>query len=478
MSIRSTLWLSTSLAALLLTVDTGTAQQVTVRPGVYLPPGSVVLNPASRGPLIVNPSSGQEQPGYSHTNIKLVIPPGGYPQFKENTIGPPYSGYLAETPASLGCVYQTGLASADAGKGCNPNLVTALPTGGAHAIALVDAYHYPTAAADLATFDAQFGLAAANFTVIYGTGNPSGGCANGTQPPGDGGNGWNIEAALDIEMAHAMAPSAHIYLVEANSNYYNDLANAEQVATKCVAAAGGGQVSNSWGSAEFDGETSYDTYFTGDDVIYLASAGDGPGVEYPCASPNVICVGGTTISRNGSTGFFLNEAVWNSDYDFVGTGGGISALEPRPAYQNFMSSIVGSRRGVPDLAAVADPETGPWIYNSESEWGGWGQIGGTSVASPLLAGLLNRADDFWRSSYKALDIIYRKGQARILGSVVTEITSGLCGSAYLAGTYPHAYNPTNDPANIQAVSGIHWSDCTGWGTLKDSGTPDGLAATP
>ena len=473
-SMRTLLWIFSSLAALLLTFDTGMAQ-VALVPGVTLRPGWVVLNPNSARPMIVSPASNQEaRPGHAHTNIKIAIPRGGYPTIQPNiVVGPPYSGYLAETPASLACIYQTGLGGVDAGKGCNPNLVTAHTTGGFGAIALVDAYDYPTAAADLAVYDSQFGLAAANFTVIYGTGSPASGCVSGTAPPGDGGNGWNIESSLDIEMAHAVAPSAHIYLVEANSSSYSDLFNAVQVAAKCVQAAGGGYVSMSFGGGEFAGETANDTVFTGTNVIYLASAGDGPGTEYPCTSPNVICVGGTSIVRNGSTGAFLSETVWNSDYsETIGTGGGLSSQEPRPAYQNFMSSIVGSARGVPDIAAIADPITGVWIYNSQSEWGGWNYIGGTSAAAPLVAGLLNHAGILWSSSFAALTNIYSLGAAGTISTSVTNINSGVCGSAYLAGVYYNAYNPTNDPANIQATSGIHWSTCTGWGSPKDSGNPN------
>jgi kumamolisin len=477
-SLRTLLRIFTCLAALFLTVDIGNAQvtlQVTLPQGMTLRPGWTVMNPSSARPLILSPASNQEsRPGYSHTNIEIVIPRKGYPAIQPNISGPPFSGYLAETPASLGCVYQTGLGSVDAGKGCNSNLVTANPTGGAGAIAIVDAYDYPTAAADLNIFNSQFGLAAVNFTVIYGTGSPSSGCQNGTKPPGDGGNGWNIESSLDIQMAHAMAPSAHIYLVEANSSSNTDLYNAVQVASKCVQAAGGGHVSMSFGGNESGGEAASDGDFTGTNVTFLASAGDTPGTEYPCVSPNVICVGGTTIVRDGSTGFFLSESAWNSQEGFSpgGTGGGLSAYELRPAYQNFMSSIVGGARGVPDLAAIADPYAGVWIYNSQTEWGGWNTVGGTSAAAPLVAGLLNRAGFTWASSYNALVNIYSLGQATTLSSYVTNINSGVCGSANLAGTYPNAFNPTNDAANVQAKSGIHWSPCTGWGTPKDSGTPN------
>jgi kumamolisin len=480
------LWTSTSLAALLLTVDPGAAQNimpqrgVELPPGVTLPPGSVILNPNSRGPLIASPPSSQEQrPGYSHTNILIPIPRGGFPQFKQNASGPPFKGYLAETPASLACIYQLGVGASP--QGCNPNTVTAVVSGGSKAIAVVDAYDYPTAGADLNVFISQFGLAAANFTVIYGTGSPSS-CADGAKPPGDGGNGWNIESSLDIEMAHAMAPNAHLYLVEANSNSYADLFNAESVATACVVEAGGGMVSNSWGGGEFSGETNYDSYFTSANVVYFAAAGDDPGTQYPCVSPNVICVGGTTISRRGDNGFFENEAVWNNDEDALGTGGGYSQYEGTPSYQNFMTSIVGSSRGAADLAAIADPQTGPWMYNSQTEWtsahsGGWGQIGGTSVATPLLAGIFNFASFFYGSSFNAVQNIYQLAQAGTLGPYVTHIESGLCGRVSGNGVYPNAFNPPNDPANILADTGIPWSPCAGWGTPKDAGLPDFMRST-
>ena len=186
-------WLLSSccVAALLLTADPGTAQQ-TLPNGVTLRISGVVLNPhATRKSFIVRPASGQEQPRHAHTNVEMLVPQSGYPRVIRHTIGPPASGYLTETPASLACIYQTGLSSTDAGKGCNPNLVTALPTGGSHAIAIVDAYHYPTAAADLAAFNSQFGVTrTGTFQVIYAGANSSSTCnTGGTAPPTS--TGWN-----------------------------------------------------------------------------------------------------------------------------------------------------------------------------------------------------------------------------------------------------------------------------------------------
>jgi kumamolisin len=73
---------------------------------------------------------------------------------------------------------------------CNPNLVFANPTGGFGAIALVDAFQYPTALTDLQTFSAQFGVKAPNLTVVF---------ASGVKPAQDPTGGWELEAALDVQ---------------------------------------------------------------------------------------------------------------------------------------------------------------------------------------------------------------------------------------------------------------------------------------
>ena len=189
---------------------------------------------AARGGHVETPESSIEQPQHhgirAHTNYKMFVPNAGMASPQKSSLeelpqagGAPYAGYFYETPASLACVYQ--LVSPGA-QGCNPNTVTANPRGGSRAIAIVDAYHYPTAASDLSVFSNQFGLPQAKFQVVY---------ANNRQPPVNA--NWNIEAALDIQWAHAMAPDAKIYLVEAASNNYSDLLNAVSVASSLVSSA-------------------------------------------------------------------------------------------------------------------------------------------------------------------------------------------------------------------------------------------------
>jgi kumamolisin len=377
---------------------------------------------------VMSPASSIAQPGdkgvRAHTHLQVFIPEDAVP-----FVGPPFSGLGFETPASLACVYSLVPRTSS----CNPNVVTANPTGGFGAIAVVDAFHYPTASTDLQTFSTQFGLKAPNLTVVF---------ASGTKPVQDPSGGWELEAALDLQWAHAMAPDAKLFLVEARSSSLTDLFAAERVAGNLVASAGGGEVSNSWGSDEFAGETSLDSVFTTPGVVYFASSGDQPGVEYPAASPNVVAAGGTTTARNPFTANFISERAW----DLAGSGS--SAFEARPFYQDVIQSIVGTKRAVPDLSFDSNPVTGAWVFDSTPVQGagsGWFIVGGTSLASPALAGIVNAAGNRLGSSQAELSLIYSNLS---ITTDFNDINSGFCG-------------PT---AGFSTKLG--WDFCTGVGSVK------------
>ena len=394
------------VAALMLGFALSTTTQATGQ-AITSPTTPAITQRASTRGKVISPQSNIERPGdiglRAHTNVELMIPSGrstsAAPGFGAVTPASttPAPGFVAETPASLGCVYflvSTRVA------GCNPLTATLNPSGGSKVIAIVDAFDDPNAATDLATFSIQFGLPAANFSKVF---------ASGVKPPQDPTGGWELEASLDIEWAHAMAPSAKIILVEAASNSLSNLLAAETVAANLVAGAGGGEVSNSWGGGEFSGENSFDSKFIKSGVVFFASTGDSPGTEWPSVSPNVVAAGGTTISRNPSTLAFITERPWAE------TGGGRSVFESIPTYQTFLTSIVGSSRGVPDVSFDADPNTGVWVFDSTPVGGstsgccgvrGWWIVGGTSVSSPALAGVVNSAGHFATSSDGELTTIY------------------------------------------------------------------------
>jgi len=332
--------------------------------------------------------------------------------------------------------------------GCNPNVASLNPNGGSRAIAIVDAFDDPNAYADLATFSAQFGVGAINptsFIVVFA---PKGGAKPGSctgaasRPPVDPTGGWEVEESLDIEWAHAMAPEATLYLVEAQSNSYSDLFCAVTVASGLVQKAGGGEVSMSWGSFEFPAETFFDPVFTTTGVVYFASAGDSPGASYPSASPNVVSVAGTSVSRNPVTGAFIGENVWQDG------GGGPSAYEPRPVYQNGISSIVGSHRGTPDIVADANPYTGAWVLDNFMPPAGcspqcWYIVGGTSLSAPMWAGIVNAAGSFSTSTNAELTKLYGDPERDF-----TDITLGSCG--------PY----------MGYFASADWDFCTGLGSPK------------
>jgi hypothetical protein len=245
-----------------------------------------------------------------------------------------------------------------------------LPTGGStKTIAIVDAYDDPNAATDLAAYDAAYGLADLK---AYGSGTPwfrkvnqNGGTS---YPTGD--TGWGLEIALDVETAHEICQTCNILLVEASSNYFNDLGAAENEA----AALGADVISNSWGGNEFSTETAYDSYFNHPGTVITASTGDnGYGVEYPASSQYVVGVGGTTLSVTGSNGY-AGEAAWS------GAGSGCSRYETKPSWQHDGCT----KHTVADVSADADPNTGAAVYDSYG-YSGWYQVGGTSLASPLIA---------------------------------------------------------------------------------------------
>jgi hypothetical protein len=153
--------------------------------------------------------------------------------------------------------------------------------------------------------------------------------------------------------------------------------------------AGVAVVSMSWGFDEMPKEASYDSYFTTpaghSGITFVASSGDNGSIEYPSASPNVLSVGGTTLSI-GSSGSYGSETVWTSG------GGGYSQYEAEPSYQNSVQST--GLRSTPDVAFDGDPSTGAQVYSTPpgSTKGSWQVVGGTSLGAPAWAGLIAIAD--------------------------------------------------------------------------------------
>ncbi|MFE2578694.1 hypothetical protein [Streptomyces sp. NPDC059378] len=265
--------------------------------------------------------------------------------------------------------------------------------GTGQTIAIVDAYHYPTAKQDLDHFSAHFGLpqtcdtASAgadcfDFEQVY---------ADGTQPDVD--TGWNQEAALDIQWAHSVAPQAKIVLVEGTDPTMAALSRADDVAAALHPAA----VSNSWGTAEFSEEAFYDGHCKLADSVCVQSTGDsGYPSGYSATNPYALAIGGTNL-RLDADGNTTGETAWKS------TGGGLSYFEPRPAYQDGVQS--SPLRATPDVSFVADPTTGVPVYMTmtvgDTTRSVWFEVGGTSLSAPIWGAIIASADQLRAAAGKS-----------------------------------------------------------------------------
>ena len=248
--------------------------------------------------------------------------------------------------------------------------------GSGQTIAIVDPFHDPYLASDLQAFDQAFGLPDPSLSQI----NLAGSRTN---------DGWAGEEAMDVEWAHAMAPAAKIVVVEASSDGVVSLMAAVNAARRLPGVA---VVSMSWGGSELRNERKYDRTFTTppghNGVTFVVSSGDsGPrsGAQWPATSPNVLSVGGTTLSTDGA-GNYLGESAWHQ------SSSGASRIEPQPAYQP--AGAAAGKRSTPDVTFDADPNTGVEVYATAPSSGvaSWQVVGGTSLGAPAWAAIVAVAD--------------------------------------------------------------------------------------
>jgi kumamolisin len=259
--------------------------------------------------------------------------------------------------------------------------------------------------ADLDTYFSGLGIKGPTVTAV--------GVDGGKNSPGSDPNGADGEVMLDIEVAGALAPGADIvvYFAPNTDAGFVDAVIAAAHATPTPAA-----ISISWGQSEdawtqqarvaFD-EALVDAAALG--VTTTAAAGDDGSddrvadgkahVDFPASSPHALACGGTRLTADTSTGVVHSETVWNNGGGGGATGGGVSATFPQPSWQAKVGVPLGaggvdaggaangpSGRGVPDVAGVADPQTGYRVRVDGTDL----VIGGTSAVSPLWAALIAR----------------------------------------------------------------------------------------
>lgn len=348
----------------------------------------------------------------------------------------PYAGFL--TPQLLHEAY---------------GLPTETAAGATQTIAVVDAFNDPTAEADLAVYDQQFGLGPCTsengcFEKVNQEGKAS-------PLPADEG-GWASEISIDVQMARAICQSCHILLVEADSEEFSDLGTAVDTAARL----GASEISNSYGATEQPAYEADAADYDHPDVPVLVSAGDcgydnafcpeePVGANFPADYPDVVSVGGTTLKEQ--SGKWVST-LWEEG------GSGCSDLFSAPLWQSavagFSATGCGGDRAVADVSAIANPNTGVDVYDSTPEEPGakntgWGVWGGTSVASPILAGEFGLAGGANGVSYPGQTLYDHAGQSGAFYDVLSG-ANGECAKASIC----EARSGYDGPSGLGSPTGL------------------------
>jgi hypothetical protein len=245
-------------------------------------------------------------------------------------------------------------------------------TAGEGVVVAVVAWNFPTSSAenDLAKYRSTYGLPPCT---------TANGCfkevvlPNAIESPGP----EATESALGPQMVSAACPKCKILLIQ-TGGWHTDLAEANQVAI----GMGADVIYNAWylSNGEENQEALHselDPYLSHPaDVTIVAAAGNAPKPTYPGTSTKVVTVGGTHLTKA------TNSRGWE-EHAWAGAGSGCSLFQAKPAWQVDPGC---EHRAVADVAAVADPFSPVSIYSGSN--GGWIGVGGTSAASPLIAGYI------------------------------------------------------------------------------------------
>jgi len=391
--------------------------------------------------------------------------------------------------------------------------------GKGQTIVIIDAFHAPNIRRDLATFARTMRTlpGVSNFNKYFQT-HFHQVFASGHRPDVD--EGWNGEATLDVEWAHAIAPEAKIVLVELDSNAFADIMVGMNKAISILGKtkSHGGSVSVSIGS-DFDQpeQEVLEGVFSSEkaqNISFIVSAGDTGGVpSFPATSPHVTAIGGTTlyldpfgnrvpgnqiVTPNVDTG--LNDYAGDVDCTGLlipggerpwwqlgalyptgpGGGGGPSDFFDAPAYQENrigaqLIDVDGNgvgNRATPDISLNADPRTGVSIYNSVGEGGGsgWATIGGTSAGAPQFAAMIALVNQNRVAKHKGVvggslqEMIYRIGQRGADTSTYDIGLDGLHGTGVIAGPPPIPCDNQRNPPGWLWFSDPGWDYATGFGS--------------
>jgi subtilase family serine protease len=331
-------------------------------------------------------------------------------------------------------------------------------TGSGQSVGLVqfDGYY----ASDIATYISQAGIS----TSVVLTNVPVNG---GVGTPGSD----NVEVALDIEMVISMAPGlSKVIVYEAPNESTPWVTILSQMANDTNNLAK--QLSCSWGGGPPDptSEVVFQQMALQGQTFFNAS-GDSDAftgaIDFPSESPNIVQVGGTTLTTTGPGGSYVSETVWNWGGD-VGSSGGISTYYSIPTWQQgiSMSANQGSTtmRNIPDVALTAD-DVYVTYHNGSNPASG--TFGGTSCAAPLWAGFTALVNQQAAANGKP--------PAGFINPAVYTIGTG---TTYLACFHDITTGnnfSSSSPTKFSAVAG--YDLCTGWGTPKGTNLINALEGT-
>jgi subtilase family serine protease len=406
--------------------------------------------------------------------------------------------------------------------------------GAGQTIVLVDSYGTPTGAKDLKTFHDTFfpTLPDPSFEQVYPNGSPDYKNVGNGQSGSAGAEGWAGEANLDIEWAYAMAPRAHIVLlavppaetegVQGFPNLFKAIKWAiDKYPSGTVFSQSFGVTEETFGGSPQNAVQRFDAVYAaaakkGDTV--LASSGDDgtsgtskqqrdagfydhPTVGWPASSPWVTAVGGTQLQDGwhwnpvSDTSFTSagdynapywqydngpsSEAVWNESWLPAATGGGPSLIYKRPSWQDGVASVIGGNaRGVPDLAWNAAVNGGVLVWTTffpQTDRPGWHVYGGTSAASPQVAGLIALANEQQaNNNQKPIGylnpLLYRVGtnDPSAFSDIVPQ-KYGTVASGDLKNNQLFDYNGDGLDSTPGPIDG--WPTQSGWDMTTGFGTP-------
>lgn len=477
-----------------------------------LPPGDYGVRPVCRAPA----------PGHVACLALALLPETAAARARTHPLGMRTAHAIAAGSAVQGAY---GLGPAQLRDAYLPGEEPRAPASQPQTIALVDPYNDLGAEADLKVYDEELGLPACaaadgclqqvnqngeNTSLPFPSSlaerrDAESVCENPDAPYSESeaaceaveeADGWSLEMSLDIEIAHAICQNCRIALVEADNSRRASLEAAEDTAARARGDGGAGadEVSNSWGGAEPAADSEA---FDHPGVVVTAASGDSgylgwraseeggaTGVDYPASSPHVVSVGGTSLTMTGEGGAWGSESVWG------GSGGGCSLSFPAPAWQYEISDwpAVGcgtgseARRAANDVAADADPYTGVAIYDSvpylaPGEWPrngtapGWTSIGGTSVASPLVAAMFALAGGSHGVAYPAQTLYSHLGSG-----LLHDIAEG--GNGECEGFYGDGCSGSVVPLSPEdcGSGALICNAAAGYDGPSGVGTPDGIGA--